>query len=248
MDHQDDGEARLHALHDLRGSDLVNALIKELGDLHRQVAQLQREMAAYRDYQAARDRWLVLDTVQKARLQLPRTVTIDASQSLYPRNGFHGLEYGARGVPFSWTGPAQAFSFDIFVDRTHGAELELRALSCINFDKQKDITLLANGEDVPVTVAKNGTGLVLNAVLPPRDDDRATNLVFRVPEVMKPPSPNDKRLLGIAFHSLSVQAKAAAQSAAAKPSADTVVTLARTGAAKRGEEPPSGKAADAAAS
>jgi hypothetical protein len=251
MQDQDDATGRLQALHEMRGPDLVGALVKELGELHRQVAQLQREMAAYRDYQAARDRWLVIDTVQKSRAQLPRFVTIDASQSLHPRQGFYGLEYGAKGTPFSWTGPSQNFSFDIFVDRSQGANLELRALSCINFEKQKDIRLFVNGETVPVTVTKNGHGLLLNAHLPARDDDRATNLIFFVPEVMKPPGGADKRVLGIAFHSLNVQARVRAEAQDPKQD-DTVVSLPRPAAAKRPEEAPAAKrpvaADDAAAS
>jgi hypothetical protein len=241
MHDQDEADERLRALYELRGPDLVGALIKELGELHRQVDQLQKEMSAYRDYQAARDRWLVIDTVQKARAQLPKVVTIDASQSLHPRQGFYGLEYGAKGTPFSWTGPAQNFSFDIFVDRTQGASLELRATSCINFEKQKDIKLFVNGEAVPATIAKSGTGLLLSAELPARDDDRATNLVFCVPQVMKPAGSGDKRMLGIAFHSLNVQARGKPEAVAkpapapAQPSSDTVVALPRAGG-KRPDE------------
>ena len=237
MHDQDDATDRLRSLHELRGPDLVGALIKELGELHRQVAQLQKEMAAYRDYQAARDRWLVIDTVQKSRAQLPKVVTIDASQSLHPRQGFYGLEYGGKGTPFSWTGPSQNFSFDIFVDRSQGATLELRALSCINFEKQKDIRLFVNGETVPVTVTKNGHGMLLNADLPARDDDRATNLIFFVPEVMKPTGAGDKRTLGIAFHSLNVQSRVKQEAQGAKAATgDTVVNLPRPAAAKRADD------------
>lgn len=251
MHEQDKLEQRLQSLHELKGRDLVNALVREIGDLQRQLSQLQREMAAYRDYQAARDRWLVIDTVQKSRVQLPKSVTIDASQALHPRQGFYGLEFGARGTPFSWTGPTPNFSFDIYVDRSQGAELELRALSCMNFERQKDIRLIINGETVPTSIAKNGNGLILKADLPARDDDRSCNIVFCVPEMLRPADSNDKRTLGIAFHSLSVASKADASGV--KPvtkSDDTVVTLPR--GAKRADESPEpvqkAVASDAAAS
>lgn len=237
MHEQDKLEQRLQTLHELKGRDLVNALIREIGDLQRQLSQLQREMAAYRDYQAARDRWLVIDTVQKARVQLPKSVTIDASHALHPRQGFYGLEYGARGTPFSWTGPTPNFSFDIYIDRSQGADLELRALSCMNFERQKDLRLLVNGETVPTATVKNGNGLVLKADLPARDDDRSCNIVFCVPEVLRPADSNDKRLLGIAFHSLSVmsRAEAGATEKIARPD-DTVVTLSRNANVKRADE------------
>jgi hypothetical protein len=254
MQDRDEAAERLQSLHELRGPDLVTALIKELGELHRHVVQLQREMTAYRDYQAARDRWLVIDTVQQSRVQLPKAVTIDASQSLHPRQGFYGLEYGARGTPFSWTGPAQNFSFDVFVERRQGATLELRALSCINFEKQKGIKLFANGEEVPTTVSRNGTGLLLNADIPARDDDRGTNLVFWVPAVLKPTGAGDKRTLGIAFSSLTVQSLTGKPEIGTKtaPPTDTVVSMPRPQAAKKPEEAaqavPPAPASDVAAS
>lgn len=231
---QDQAEERIQSLREMRGPNLVDALMKELSLLHAQVSQLQTEMAAYRDYQATKDRWLAIDS-QKARVQLPRVVAIDASQSLHPRQGFYGLEHSKRGVPFSWTGPSGHFSFDVFIDRSHGAELELRALGCIDFERQKNIRLLWNGEPVATTVIAKGGGLVLKAELPPRDDDRATNLVFSVPEVLQPADPADKRLLGIAFTSLCINAlteREPANDSRSKPD-DIVVSLTRGAAAKR---------------
>lgn len=225
MAEQENPEERLQSLHDLRGAALVTALVKELSLLQRQVTQLQAEMSAYRDYLAARDRWLDTDSGHKPRPQLPRSVVIDASQSLYPRHGFYGLEYGDKGAPFSWTGPSHNFSFDIFIDRSSGAQLELRALACLDFERQKNLKLLVNGEAVTPNVVQHGRGLILRAALPAADDDRGTNLVFTVPEVLRPADSPDTRLLGIAFQSLNVTALAEAR--AGKP-ADTVVSLPRT--------------------
>ena len=237
MQDHDPAEERLRSLRDLRGPDLVSALIKELSELYRHVDQLQREMAAYRDYQAARDRWLMTDTAQRVRIQMPKSVAIDASQMLHPRQGFYGMEGGGKGTPFSWTGPSRNFSFDIFVDRFSGADLELRAVSCINFERQKDIKLLVNGETVVTTVTKSGPGLVLKAAIPACDDDRGTNLVFSVPEVLPPAESKDGRMLGIAFQSLSVNARSDAAGAAKNQrSDDIVVTLTRGVAGKRADD------------
>lgn len=247
MAEQENPEERLQTLQELRGAALVSALIKELGLLQRQVTHLQSEMSVYRDYLAARDRWLDTEAGQKPRTQLPRSVVIDASQSLYPRQGFYGLEYAEKGVPFSWTGPASNFSFDIFIDRRAGAQLELRALSCLDFERQKNIRLMVNGESVTPTVVQQGRGLILRATLPAADDDRGTNLLFSVPEMLRPPEP-DKRILGIAFNSLNVTS--GTEQRTEKPS-ETVVPLPRPAPIKRAvEEAPSegAVAADKAAS
>lgn len=197
-------ENSLSRLLDLRGPDLIGALVRELESLHREIGSLHRELEALRDYQASRDRWLAVEEATRNAMRLPRSVIIDANQSLDPRYGFYKLEYNKRGVPFCWTGPSPSFSFDVFVDRTNGAELELRAIACVDFQRQKNLQLLVDGEPVPAKVVQGNGGISVTAALPPSRDNRVTNLIFIVPEVLPPANQADSRRLGVAFAWISV--------------------------------------------
>lgn len=206
MDETSDSEARLQKLLEKRGQDLVRGLIEEFRTLNREVAALKRELAATSDYQAMRDRLLVIETTAAKIRRLPRVVVIEADQNLRFQDGFYALERTSDGIPFRWTGPAPQFSFDIFIDRTSTVQVKLEALSCIDFDVQKNVSLLADGESVPVAVERVESGLEITAILPPRDGNEGTNLVFVLPAALTPPDSDDTRTLGFAFSRIGVTA------------------------------------------
>lgn len=200
-------EARLQQLLAKRGQELVRGLIDEVTNLHREIAGLRRELAALSDYQGMRDRWLVLDGMASRPLRLPRVAIMEPDQLLRPRDGFYPQEYTSNGTPFRWTGPTPQFSFDVFVDRSLGADLKLEALNCIDYERQSKLSLLADGEQVPLEVAPEGSGFVATAALSKRDDARSSNLIFVLPAVLPPPESSDPRVLGIAFGRLTVAAR-----------------------------------------
>jgi len=205
MDDHEGVDARLQ-MPDRCSDDLVQDLIKEVTSLRDEIATLKRDLAALYDYQASRDRLLALDDAQAALARLPRFVVVEPDQLLRTQDGFYGVEHTMDNTPFRWTGPSTRFSFNLFIDRTHGADLRLDALNCIDFGLQGKIRLVVDGESVPVTVNPRESGFVALAHLPERPGTSNTNLVFLLPVVLVPPRSTDERELGIAFGHLSVTA------------------------------------------
>ncbi|GEM_PF-1464878 len=189
---------RLQRLLDLRGQDLVKGIIEEITGLNREIGALKRELTALTNYQASRDRWLAIETEQARIAPLPKAIAIEADQALRFQDGFFPVEHTSDGTPFRWTGPSPQFSFDIFIDRSHEVEVRLDVLNCIDFDVQKNISLLADGESVPVSIDEAAPGFVATAVISPREGKEATNLVFLLPATIVPPGTEDKRALGVA--------------------------------------------------
>jgi hypothetical protein len=194
---------RLEELLTLRGQALLEALVKELVEIDHRTSELAREIAALRDFQTGKQRLLIGKTNVKA--ELPRSVEIEATHLLPTHHGFYPIEYHA-GTGFRWTGPLPAFSFDVFVNRRHGADLELRALGCVDSNRQRaTIRLAADGENVPVDIAADGKGLVISAKLPARDEDCSSRIVFSI-ETLQPPGSADPRMLGLSFVKLRLSA------------------------------------------
>lgn len=206
MDDDSGLDARLQQLLAKRGQELVKGLTDEITRLHREIALLRRELGALADYQSMRDRWLATGDPASQAAALPRNVTIEPDQMLSPRDGFYPAEFTAGGVAFRWTGPTREFIYDVFVERSQGASLKLEVLNCIDYEAQKDLKLLVDGEPVPLETTQEGTGFEVRAVLPMRHDGRSSNLVFVVPVVMSPPESSDERLLGVAIGRLTVTA------------------------------------------
>jgi len=209
MAESDNPDSRLDALLTKRGQELVKSLIEEFSALHRELALLKRELAALTEYQSARDRWLALEEAEAGTARLPRRVVIEPDQLLRAQDGFYGIEHTADNVAFRWTGPSTRFSFDVFIDRTYGADLRLHALNCIDYEIQKDLLLVVDGETMHMAIARQDMGFVASARLPPRADAEGSNLVFILPAVLVPPESADQRELGIAFGELAVVARTA---------------------------------------
>lgn len=211
MSDEQEFEARLQLLLAKRGQELVRGLVEEVTSLHHEIAALRRELGALADYQSMRDRWLSIDGATTRTARMPQTVVVEPDQLLRPRDGFYSMEYTNDGTPFRWTGPTAQFSFDIFIDRAHGAHLRLEALSCIDFEAQKSVMLLVDGAVVPSELVPAGNGFDITAELPARGETRSTNLVFVLPAVLPPEGAagGDNRLLGLAFGRLTVAANSA---------------------------------------
>jgi hypothetical protein len=199
MDEIESLDARLHALLDKRGQEFIKGVIAELTSLNRAVVALKRELAALTAYQESRDRWLAIETEQAKIAPLPRVVTIEPDQVLRFQDGFFPVEHTSDGTPFRWTGPSPHFSFDVFIDRSREVEVRLDVLNCIDFEVQKKLSLLADGESVPVSVSEAAPGFVATAILPPREGREGTNLVFVLPATIVPPGTDETRALGVAF-------------------------------------------------
>ena len=207
MADEGDLESKFQQLLARRGQDLVRGLIDEITDLHREIGELRRELDALGDYQAMRDRWLTVGGQTSRIVRLPRLAVIDPTQPMRTSDGFFPLEYTGGGIAFRWTGPSAQFSFNVFVDRSRGADLKLETIHCMDAEFQKNLGLLVDGESVPVEVTQVETAFTVTAALPARDDGRSTNLVFVLPAVFAPPESPDTRLLGVAFQRLIVAAR-----------------------------------------
>jgi hypothetical protein len=199
MDEVEDMDTRVRKLLEKSGLEFAEGVAEEFGELHRQIAALKRELAALTAYQASRDRSLIVQSTIAKITELPHNVVVEPDQMLRSQDGFYPLEHTSDGVPFRWTGPEPQFSFDVFIDRTQGAEARLEVLNCIDFEVQKAIALLADGESVPVTLEQTGTGFVATAALPPRAVANATNLIYMLPATLMPLGSKDTRALGVAF-------------------------------------------------
>lgn len=203
----DDGgaEQRLNALAERRGQDLVVGLVQELKSIQQEVAALRRELSALTSYQEAKDKWLVLENVDRDAPPLPKAVVIEADQYLDPRWGFYPLEHTKDGSAFCWTGPSRKFSFDIFIDRRAGARLSLYVMELPDFERQKNLTFFVDGENTPLVSSVDAQGYQFFAELPATERRMGTNLAFVLPEVFLPPSSTDTpRFLGLAFKRLVV--------------------------------------------
>jgi hypothetical protein len=207
MDDNDIGE-RLRHLQGKCPEELIQEFSGEFELLHRELAALKSEVAALANYNASRGLHLEPPALMPVP-SLPQRVAIEADQMLRAHDGFYGIEHTSDGIPFRWTGPSVQFCFSVFVDRSNGADLRLSALSSIDFDLQKDVSLIVDGETVPVNVEADDTGFSIVAYLPPREDRGATGLVFVLPQVLTPPGGADPRPLGIAFARLLVSARRA---------------------------------------
>ncbi len=129
---------------------------------------------------------------------------IEAGDQLGVEQGFYTAEKTDTGATFNWSGPSPQFSFDVLVDRTHGAELRLEAINFLDYDRQKDVKLFVDGLEVPVSVAKSDPGIVVAGNLPSRAQAGKSYLTFLLPEALPPPGEEDKRTLGLAFVRLTV--------------------------------------------
>ncbi len=137
MADEGDLESKFQQLLARRGQDLVRGLIDEIADLHREIGELRRELGALGDYQAMRDRWLTVGGETSRTVRLPRLVVVEPTLPMRTSDGFYPLEHTGGGIAFRWTGPSAQFSFNVFVDRSRGADLRLETINCMDAELQK---------------------------------------------------------------------------------------------------------------
>jgi hypothetical protein len=138
----------------------------------------------------------------------PAIAVVVADEQLGAEQGFYPVERTEDGVAFCWTGPAATFSLAIRVDRFMGADLRLDAISFLDWEKQKDVQLQADGQPVPLKVTRGGIGVIITAELAPRTGREPTTLSFTLPTTLPPANAADKRMLGLAFFKLTARARA----------------------------------------
>lgn len=169
----------------------------ELAQLRFEVQRLKEEVTLLRTLGAKRE--------AATRRNLPGSVVVTADQ-VEESQGFYSLERTV-GTTFRWTGPSNRFFFELLIDRVAGADLLLHGINFIDWERQKDVTLLVDAEPVPLAVDKGGMGVVGHAALPPRIETAPTQLVFVLPEMITPDDPGDPRELGLSFVRLTVTSR-----------------------------------------
>jgi hypothetical protein len=138
---------------------------------------------------------------------LPQVAVVVAGDHLTPEMGFYPVERTEDGVAFAWTGPSPKFAFDVAVDRFAGADLRLDAVYFLDFERQKNLQLLVDGQAAPANVTRGGIGVIVTAALTPRTGNEPTKLEFTLPATLPPGNTGDTRLLGLAFFKLTVTAR-----------------------------------------
>ncbi len=166
----------------------IETLKAELDRLREEVATLHQAAAQASDH-------------------LPQSAVVVAGDHLTPEMGFYPVERTEDGVAFSWTGPSPKFGLEIAVDRFAGADLRLDAVYFLDFDRQKNLQLLVDGQATPATVSRGGIGVIVTAALAPRTGNDPTKLEFVLSAALPPANTADTRLLGLAFFKLTVTAK-----------------------------------------
>jgi hypothetical protein len=176
------------------GAELRQGIVSELDVLYSEIVRLREELAALRRERA----------LNGSAVHLATSVEVEADEQLGAGQGFYSVEHAEDGQAFCWTGPSPQFTFDMRVERTKGAHLKMEGLFFLDFARQQNLQLSVDGTPVPVTVAKEDPGVVITAELPPKAGDDTTHVAFQLPEMLSPPNSEDKRLLGLAFVSLTV--------------------------------------------
>jgi hypothetical protein len=139
--------------------------------------------------------------------QLPASAVVVADDSLTAEMGFYPVERTEDGVAFCWTGPSPKFTLDVAVDRFAGADLRLDAINFLDFERQKNIQLIVDGQATPTSVTRGGIGVIITASLPPRIGSEPSRLEFTLPCVLSPANTADTRQLGLAFFKLTMTAR-----------------------------------------
>ena len=176
-----------------QGPELTEGIVQELEALHRELAGLREEVAQLRGPS--------LGAADFPGVAGP--VVISAGEALGPEQGFYPPEQTASGAVFNWSGPSSQIAFDVAVDRPNGADVRLEAINFLDFDRQKDVKLFADGLEVPASVEKAEPGAVITATVPAAPGNKL-QLRFLLPETLPPETPEDKRTLGLAFVRLTV--------------------------------------------
>lgn len=131
----------------------------------------------------------------------------DASIFIPPFNGLYPLEHDPSGRPFRWSGPSHEFGFTIQVDRHDPVRVETLFAGALRDDQYKGLGVMVDSRWITSTFLAESAALQFT--LPPRQEVGMTNLLFVVPQLLRPVDlgmGQDQRPLGVCFHALRVLA------------------------------------------
>jgi len=189
---------------------LLVSLAAEILRLTRAHADLAARLQAVEQLQAIADR--LLPDAPGAAVALPKTVVIDATQSMLDASGFYPLEFDKDGNPLRWTGPSKEFSLTFFIDRSAGGKFKLSFSRFAASVSASFMRCLLDGKPADIAVHDQRGGFELSGVLPPRGDSGATVLSFIVPgtsSLAQLGQSTDQRQLGLCFQRLTAQSSPA---------------------------------------
>jgi len=186
---------------------LLRSIAKEFARVNQSHATLQARVSALEALRATTDR-IAAGEEGSGESIYPSKVSIDAAGSFLDGVGFYGLEHDDNGVPFRWTGPETHFSFAFFIDRSAPRQFSF-VFGWVSADSPvTELRCFADGgEEVVLTLTRNGSGDVATGVLPAKKGRGGSVLTFVCPKMQSPQSRGeaDSRLLGVAFRVLTIQ-------------------------------------------
>lgn len=178
--------------------DAVEIISGELSALHVAVRALQQQMTLIRSFNELFPMIRDIDERMRKQLQLPTTVSIEASELLFPADGFYALEYDDQGRPYRWTGPQQTFCFNVWVDRNRALSLDLHTIGFGASENANGLRAIIDGSCFEARPTESGFRV---SEIPPRPEPGPTTIVIEVAKMLKPAG-EDLRTLGVLFHRL----------------------------------------------
>lgn len=138
---------------------------------------------------------------------LRNTYEVRATSNLWPDQGFYAQDTFESGMIFRWT--KQNFYFELPVKREKEKQIHLHLPAAIKDEVLENIECYANGTAIPLGKLSEGTGVVLEGVLPETFSSNVTRLSFHTKTSFSPqeinPGSKDSRLLAVAFVKLTVE-------------------------------------------
>jgi hypothetical protein len=113
--------------------------------------------------------------------------------------GFHTLEYSAKGSAFRWTGPGPESRFTLWINRTRPVVLTFRIIS-LGDNRPADLTVEVDGEIYPLREGNRSRATFAAGPLKARSGNGPTKATLRVSHLVRPSEgADDKRTLGVAL-------------------------------------------------
>jgi len=137
----------------------------------------------------------------------PDEAVIDARFPMAPEDGFSFLEYSPSGQPFRWTGPTEAFSFRIPIDRSSALRGTLELVATVDPINYEKLACFADGTEIALQRARRTSRFTFE--LPSGSSGTPTQLIFLVTALRVPKDEDsrsaDTRKIGVAFSKLTLE-------------------------------------------
>ncbi len=180
---------------------IVESLVRELALQKLSQDELIKNLTSIKAYMTMRD---ILLPEALARYEGLRQIKIDVAMPIKPDKGFYGIEYTDKGLPFRWTGPENAFFFDLHLCRTTPLKLSLR-LARWGTAPSNRIRCFSDNKEIPLVKKVTSLLIEYSGVLLPRESLGVTRLEFLVAKMFRPnPADDASPLLGVVFHNFTV--------------------------------------------